>query len=167
MRTVHIFFIIIYFIATWVQGQRILQIEDPKEVKAIRYFEGQKLTFRSVLNGDEWQTKKIKKILVEESVIVFDQDFIHINQITHVRENIAIRQIIGKILTTFGSAWLLYGGIAIVFGLPNVVARDLLIGGVAIVSGWLIQRLSRKVYTMGKNGRIRLLDISFPAKPSP
>jgi hypothetical protein len=70
-------------------------------------------------------------------------------------------------LTTFGSAWLLYGGIAIIFGLPNVVARDLIIGGVAIIGGWVIQRLSRKVYTMGKNGRIRLLDISFPVFPSP
>lgn len=167
MKAVHIIFLIIYFLTTWAHGQRILQIEDPKQVETIRYFEGQKLTFRSVLNGDEWQTKKIKKILVAESVIVFDQDFIHIDQITHVRESIAMRQIIGKILATFGSAWLLYGGIAIVFGLPNVVARDLLIGGVAIVSGWLIQRLSRKVYTMGKNGRIRLLDISFPSMPSP
>lgn len=167
MNRIHILFIFIFIFSTDLSGQRILQIEDPKKVETIRYFEGQKITFRTVETGKEWKTRKIKRILVEESVIVFDQEFVHINQITHVKEKIALRETVGNLLITFGSAWLLYGGIAIVFGLPNVVARDLIIGGVAITSGWLIQKLSRKVYTMGKNGRIRLIDISFPSLPTP
>ena len=167
MNRIHILFIFICIFSSGLSGQRILQIEDPKKVETIRYFEGQKITFRTVESGKEWETRKIKRILVDESVIVFDQEFVHINQITHVKEKIVLREVVGKILMTFGSAWLLYGGIAIVFGLPNVVARDLIFGGVAITSGWLIQQLSRKVYTMGKNGRIRLIDISFPPLPSP
>jgi hypothetical protein len=148
-------------------GQRILQIEDPKQVETIRYYEGQKITFRTAETGKEWQTKKIKNILVNENVIVFNNEFLHVDQILSVRETIAARQVVGGILMSFGGAWLVYGGVAIVFGLPNVVARDLLIGGVAIVSGWLISRFARKVYVMGKNGRIRLLDISFPLPPTP
>ncbi|MFZ1706142.1 MAG: hypothetical protein WAT79_17485 [Saprospiraceae bacterium] len=148
-------------------AQKLLQIEDPKEVETIRYYEGQKITFRSKESQDEWQTKKIKTIMVEESVIIFSDGFMHISEISHIRHPLPLRQIAGKLLMSFGGAWLVYGGIALAVGLPNVVAKDLMIGLVPLVGGWVIQKFAYHTYEIGKNGRIRLLDISFPGMPSP
>lgn len=142
--------------------QRLLQIEDPREVETVRFYEGQKLTFRTKEMGREWQTKIMKNIMVAESVLVFDDGFINISDITHIRQDKPVRTIVGKMLMAFGAGWLLYGGVALVLKLPNVVAKDLIVGVVALTSGFLIQHFSKKTYTMGKNARIRLLDISFP-----
>jgi hypothetical protein len=144
-------------------AQKLLQIEDPKEVKTIRYYEGEKITFKTEYFGNEWQTKKIKSIMVDEAVIVFEDGFISISEITHVRHGLPIRKIVGKALMTFGIGWLTYGGIALMLKLPNVVPKDLLTGGIALVSGYLFQLFSRKIYIIGKNARLRLLDITFPA----
>ncbi len=144
-------------------AQKLLQIEDPKEVKTIRYYEGEKITFKTEYFGKEWQTKKIKSIMVDEAVIVFEDGFISISEITHVRHGLPIRKIVGKALMTFGIGWLTYGGIALMLNLPNVVPKDLLTGGIALVSGYFIQLFSRKIYIVGKNARLRLLDITFPS----
>jgi hypothetical protein len=147
--------------------QRILQVEDPKVVETLRFYEGQKITFRTKDSGKEWMTKKIKSILVEEGVVIVEDGFYHIDQITHVRTILRTRQLVGSAIMTFGTAWLGYGGIALLFGLPNVRPGDLLIGAAAVAIGYGIRLLSRRVYVMGKNGRLRLIDISFPTPAIP
>lgn len=165
---IYLCFFLLGFLASS-NAQKLLQIEDPKEVKTIRYYEGEKITFRTAYFGKEWQSKKIKSIMVEEAVIVFEDGFISLSEITHIRHGLPIRKIVGKALMTFGVGWLTYGGIALMLNLPNVVPKDLLVGGIALASGYIIQLFSRKIYIVGKNARLRLLDISFPmiepAKP--
>jgi len=148
-------------------AQKFLQIEIPNQVETVRYKVGDKLKYRTEETGKEWQTGKIKSILVDENVIVFESEFVHVGQITHIKERIQLRYIAGGVLGAFGAGWLLYGGIALLFKLPNVMAKDLIVGAVALVAGWVFQKFSNKIYTMGKNARIRLIDITFPLPAKP
>ncbi len=169
MRSFSWIYILIFGFFSFDTGysQRILQVEDPKVVETLRFYEGQKITFRTEESGKEWMTKKIKGLMVEEGVIIVEDGFYHIDQIIHVRTILKTRQLVGSAIMTFGTAWLGYGGIALLFSLPNVRPADLLIGAGAVAIGYAIRLLSRRVYTIGRNGRLRLIDISFPAPTTP
>ena len=69
-------------------AQKFLQIEIPNQVETVRYKVGDKLKYRTEETGKEWQTGKIKSILVDENVIVFESEFVHVGQITHIKERI-------------------------------------------------------------------------------
>ena len=161
------FFWVIFGIFTTLSAQKFLQIEIPNQVETIRYKEGDRIKYKTAEYGKEWQTGKIKSILVDENVIVFEKDFVHIGQFTHIKERLPLRYIAGSVLFTFGAAWLLYGGVALLFSLPNVMPKDLIVGVVALTAGYVFRIFSNKTYTMGHNARIRLIDITFPLPNKP
>lgn len=149
------------------KAQKFLQIEIPNQVETVRYKVGDKLKYRTQGSGKEWQSGRIKSILVDENVIIFENEFVHLDQISHIKERIQSRYIAGGILGAFGAGWLLYGGIALLFKLPNVMAKDLIVGVVALAAGWVFQKFSTKTYSIGKNARLRLIDITFPLPAKP
>lgn len=161
------FFWVICGIFVPLLSQKYLQIEIPNQVETIRYKEGDRIKYRIAEYGEEWQSGKIKSILVDENVIVFDNEFVHVGQFTHIKERLPIRYIAGSVLFTFGAAWLLYGGVALVLSLPGVVPKDLIVGAVALTAGYIFRIFSNKTYTMGHNARIRLIDITFPIPNKP
>ena len=123
-------------------AQVVLYLEDMKETKPIKYYEGQALSFKSATYPDEWQVVKIVKILDEEKMITYDGGVINLEDIIQVRRQRSWALLAGTMLQTFGAAWLGFGGIAhfttdsFDFGVDTAV-----IGGSAIASGWILKKL--------------------------
>lgn len=157
------FFITIFaFLGLQAQGQRYLQIEELNKVETIRFREGDKIQFRTKEFPKDWQKGKIEKIIVEDNLILLQNSMLNLEDITKVRVYKSAPDVAGKVLMVFGGVWLTYGVVALVFGLPNVVASDLIIGGVAVIVGWVTTQFSRQTFTIGKKAQLRIIDITFP-----
>ncbi|MDF1697997.1 MAG: hypothetical protein P1U56_19275 [Saprospiraceae bacterium] len=146
------------------KAQVVLYMEIMTELKPIKYYEGQELMFKSVDYPDEWRKIKIGRILDEEQIILFDGGMLKLDDIIQIRRTRPWAIAAGYMLQTFGVAWFGFGGIAhfttstFDFGVDTLV-----IGGTAIVSGWLVKKLFQyKKYKIGKKVRLKILDISWP-----
>lgn len=146
-----------------VRTQVLLQLEITKEVQAVKFGVGQKVTFKSQEFPNVWQQKKIERILLEENVLVFEDGMININDITHfqLRNNAASNA--GKMLMAFSAGWFLFGGVAVLANNIKFNWGTFAIGAVAGGLGWFMDKvISRKNYKIGKNAQLRIIDISFP-----
>ncbi len=143
-------------------GQRFIQIEQTRDAENFRIAEGEIMEFKTRAFPNDWQKGKVEKILMEDQVIIFADQMIAVADITQVRIYRPLPDIAGKFFLLFGTSWLIYGIIALIFGLPNVVPQDLLIGLISLLLGLLIGRFSKRKFRIGKQSRIRLIDITFP-----
>jgi len=148
-----------------VSAQVVLYLEMMKEEKPIKYYEGQKLSFKSKDFPKDWQEITIGKIIDEEKIITYDGGMLKLEDIIQVRRSRAWAYLGGTMLQTFGTTWLVFGGIAHVatdefsFGPDTAI-----IGGSALLSGWILKKLFRyKKYKIGKKNRLKILDLSWPA----
>ncbi len=145
--------------------QVVLYMEIMTEDKPIKYYEGQNLMYKSNAFPEDWQTIKIERIMDDEKIILYDGGMIKLTDITEIRRTRSWANVVGYMLQTFGVAWFAFGGVAhfgtdsFDFGVDTAV-----IGGTAIVSGWLIRKLFKfKKYKIGKKVRLKILDLSWPA----
>jgi len=143
-------------------AQKFIQIEQSRDAENFRITEGDMMEFKTKAFQDEWQKGRVEKILMEDQAIIFSDRMISVSEITHVRIYRPLPDIAGKFFLLFGASWLVYGLVALIFGLPNVVPQDLLIGLVSLAIGWLVSRFSKRTFRIGKQSRIRLIDITFP-----
>lgn len=146
-------------------GQVVLYLEDMKEEKPIKYYEGQMLSFISAEYPDEWQEIKIERILVEEKILLFAGGMVNLEDILKIRRSRGWANVTGTMLQTFGGSWFVFGGLAhfgtssFTFGIDTLV-----IGATAIGVGWLIKKFFKyKKYKIGKKNRLKILDLSWPA----
>ena len=145
-------------------AQVVLYVEVMTDDKPIKYYEGQELMFKSQEYPEDWRQIKITRIIDEEKLILYDGGMIKLSDIIEIRRTRSWAVVAGYMLQTFGIAWYGFGGIAhfttssFDFGVDTFV-----IGGTAIVSGWLIKKLFRfKKYKIGKKVRLKILDLSWP-----
>ena len=146
-------------------AQVVLYMEMMGEEKPIKYYEGQSLSFKSVVYPDEWQEIRIDRIVDEEKFILYPGGMLKLSDITDVRRTRAWANTIGYMLQTFGTAWLAFGGVAhfaystFTFGVDTLV-----IGVTSMAAGWLIRKLLKyKKYKIGRRNRLKILDLSWPA----
>lgn len=145
-------------------GQIFLQLEVDREVVPLRFAPGDMLVYKSAETGDDWQTRRIERLIAEDQIIVFADSWLNIQDLTHVKVRNQPGWVVGKILTTFGSAWFVFGGIAHLTTDYTFTWRDFTIGAVGVGLGWLITKFaSSRTYKLGKKHRLRIVDISFPA----
>jgi hypothetical protein len=145
-------------------GQIFLQLEVDREVIPIRFAPGDLLTFKSIEGGDEWQTRRIERLIPDDQIVVFSDSWLELKDITRIKVRNQPGWIVGKILTTFGSAWFVFGGIAHLATDYTFTWRDFTIGAVGVGLGWLITKFaSSRTYKVGKKHRLRIVDISFPS----
>jgi hypothetical protein len=146
------------------EAQVVLYVEIMTEDKPIKYYEGQSLMFKEKQFPEDWQLVKINRIIDAEKIILYEGGMLKMEDIIEIRRTRPWATAIGYMLQTFGVAWLTFGGIAhfttdsFDFGVDTAV-----IGGTAIISGWLIRKLFKyKTYKIGKKVRLKILDLSWP-----
>jgi len=146
------------------EAQIVLYMEIMTEEKPIKYYVGQNLMFKTKAYPKEWQNIKISRLIDEEKIILFDGGMLNLEDIIEIRRTRPWATTIGYMLQTFGVAWFAFGGLAhfttssFDFGVDTAV-----IGGTAIISGWLIRKLFKfKKYKIVKKVRLKILDLSWP-----
>lgn len=144
-----------------VTGQKYLQIEMINDPVTIKIQEGEIITYK-LHDSEEWITSKINRFLVEEKAIVMEDGFARLEDISYIMRYRPVADYIGKGLMTFGTGWLVYGGIAAVGADFDFGGDTLLIGGGSFFFGWLIRKLfNKKPLHIGHRYRLRLLDLSL------
>ena len=153
-----------FAISCSVQGQVVLYFEKLKDVEPEKIYEGQHIHVKLKDYPNEWNTIRIDRILKEENVIFYDGGMFNIEEITHIRMKRGWVSGMSVSLTTFGTVWLAYGGIAhfavgnFDFGVDTAV-----IGGGSLLIGWLLRKFFKwKKYKIGKKNRLKILDLSWP-----
>lgn len=144
-------------------SQVLLQLEIKNEVEAIKFYPGQELAIKTK-EIPEWQKRAIVRFIPETNLIIFDDGVVALGDITHVKLPNQVANMAGKAFTTFGSGWLLFGGIANLARGDEFTWSTFAIGAVAVGIGILFSRIaSKRKYTIGKNANLRIIDISFPS----
>lgn len=152
-------------------AQKFIQLELPGDPIANKYFEGSSIAYKLVDYPDEYFNKVINRIDVENKLLVFDDGFIEVADITHIRRFRPWAKALGYSLNAFGVVWLGYGALGAVFaeddGFGNEGTRfgwdTAIIGGTALLTGWIMRKwLYKKDYKLGKHARLRMLDITMP-----
>ena len=149
----------VLFLAQSVHAQQFVQLEVYNSTKTIKYAPGQKIVFKTKEFPKEWQKRKIEKIMYEENIIIFPQGMVHLDEITHVKTKNLVSLSLARLLYVFAGTSLVYGGIGdIVTGQfsPGLI---LFTAGPAGLGFFLEKVVTPKVYYLGTNSRLRLLDL--------
>lgn len=148
-------------------SQVFLQLEEAKEVKAHKFYEGDIVMIKTDKFPKLWQRHKLERFLVEEQVLVTSEGLLELKEITHIKLYNSTLAYLGKGFMTFGSGWFLFGGLGSLYEMRLIMTgAQIGLGGAALVVGYLFWRYaSRRTVKLGKNNRLRLLDISFPSSP--
>jgi len=159
------FIILISAKFTVAESQTVLMVEDMRDIRPIKYYEGQFISVKTVDFPDYWLDIKIERLLDEEKIILYDGGMINLSDITHFRRTRGWVKAISYTMQTFGIAWLTFATLGDLAGHEYQVGADtFVIGGGAIVTGWLLRKFFRyKKYKINKKVRLRILDLSFPS----
>jgi hypothetical protein len=146
------------------QGQIILQLEIYRVPQAVKFYPGDRISFKTNDYHDEWRHEVIERLVYSDSLIITNMGMVRINDVIAFRTYNGTVNAFSKMLMTFGTVWLGYGGIAALTANFQFTTGTLAIGGGAILSGWLLKKLFYKnTYKLGKKHRVRIIDISWPA----
>ncbi len=157
-----IFFLLLFCSENF--GQRFLQIERHNQPETKKFFEGDKITVKSELLGDDWTSIRIERIYAEESLIEHTQGYLKLDQISHIRIHKALPKYLAIALSQFGIVWLSYGGTAALIADFDFGWDTFLIGSVSVAAGYLINKFAAKRdLKLGDKNWLRTLDIRFPS----
>jgi len=159
----------VLFSPTQVLGQVYFQFEQAETLKVKRWTAGDKILFRQKQFGDEWISDRIMQILPEDNALVFHDQIVHLDEITHIQYMRAMPTIAGKTLTYFGTSWLVMGGLIEGLAELNLIETEYrfgkdtaIIGVTSILTGYLTQKLwSKAVKKMNDRKRVRIIDLRF------
>lgn len=176
MRSISIQNVLLVFmtciVVQFCSAQKFIQLELPGDPIASKYYEGSSIAYKLVDYPDEFFNKRIEKIDIENNLLVFDDGFINVDDITHIRRFRPWAKALGYSLNTFGVVWIGYGALGAAFVDDDDRFGDegsrfgwdtAIIGTTAIVAGWILRKwLYKKDYKIGKHARLRMLDITMP-----
>lgn len=151
------------------QAQIFFQFEQSGTLDVKRWTVGEKVMFRQRQFGDEWIFDRIIQIIPEDNALLFNDQIVHLDEITHIQYPRPVPNIIGKSLTVFGASWLVLGGT--LHGLTELGLLEsgfqfgqdtALIGVSTVATGFLMQKLwSKAIKKMNANKRVRIVDLRF------
>lgn len=152
-----------------INGQIFLQLEKFNSPKTIKFVEGDEIEFRLHAYPKTWRTGILEKILIEDETIVLDGDFFQLDELKDIRVYRPWARILGRSFIQFTGAWFGYALILDVFNIGGLFGEDfsvgsdtLVVGGTAFGLGLLLRNVfGRKKFKLGKNSRLRLLDLRF------
>lgn len=141
-------------------AQKILQLERFGSAKVKKFYIGDELTYR--VKGDKtWYTGTIQNLIIEENIILFENRFIKLENITILRERQGWSQKLGNQLYFFALSWLGFSSAGTLVGW-EFRWDTVIIAGSAVATGWLIKKIFKyKKYKIGKKRRLRLLDLTL------
>jgi len=151
------------------RGQVFFQYEQAETLKVKRWSAGDKILFRQKQFGDEWISDRIMQILPEDNALVFHDQILHLDEITHIQYMRPMPTIAGKTLTYFGTSWLVMGGLIEGLAELNLIETEYrfgkdtaIIGVTSVLTGYLTQKLwSKAVKKMNDRKRVRIIDLRF------
>ena len=145
-------------------AQVLLQLEIFKEIDAVKFGPGDQITYKTKAFPKDWQTKKLKRIITGDDILVFEDGMVNLSEITQFRLRNGTAAGMGKLFTGFGAGWFLFGGIAHFASDYKFTWGSFAIGAVATGVGWLLNKVvSKRTFKIGKTANLRIIDISFPA----
>jgi len=144
-------------------AQKFLQMERVGSFKVKRYYPGEQVTFK--MKGDDtWYTEDILDVLIEDDIVLFTYRAVRIEDISHLRsfKRKKWSKPVGQQLYNFGAGWLIFSLGGAIIGDPPLSQQAFTVPLAAGALGFLVQKIFRhQTYKMGKNRRLRLLDLSF------
>jgi hypothetical protein len=154
---------LLILIPYFLSSQRILQLEMVNDPETMKYYEGMEITFK-IKGSDEWLTRTIEIIMINEQAIVFNEGFYKLDEITAIQNKRFGVLIFSSVMTTFGTAWLGFGAIEeLAFAGKQHTAKTWIIGGTAALLGYGMRKLFYKHNKKLNSGRyrLRLLELSM------
>lgn len=150
-------------------AQIFFQYEQANSLKVRKYQAGDIIKFRLKQFGEEWITDDIRQIVPEDNTLVFYDQIIQLDEITHFQYDRPWANSVGTSLMTFGTSWLVFGGA--IEGLRSIDAIETdykfgtdtaIIGVSTILTGYLTKKLwSKAIKKMNKKNRVRIVDVRF------
>lgn len=141
------------------EAQTFVQLEVFNSLTNVKYAPGQKIVFKTKQFPKEWRSEKVERIMYDENIIVFQQGIVDVEDITHVKTRNQVSYALSRVLYSFAVVSLIYGGIG------DIVTQQLSPGlflftiPPAILGFFLDKVVTPKVYKLGSNSRLRLLDL--------
>jgi len=146
-----------------VASQIFLQLEKANNPISQKFPEGSVMDIKTKSDQENWIPIKITDVFYPEQVIVFNNGFEKIEDITHIRLYNNWAKNLGEQISRFSLAWVLYGGIANLAYDSEIGLPEILIGVATFLTGWMIKKFwYKKTYTMGNVHRLRIVDLNFP-----
>lgn len=152
----------VFSFSTDMSAQVLLQLEKFNNPKTEKYYPGYTLIYKDKSFPKIWQKQTIVDIKDKEQIIVFEDSYISINDIIAVKKPRPFIKYISNGLYVFSANWFLIGGIATLADKYDFTWRDAIIGGTALVTGWIIGKFYYKTTKLNKKNRLRILDLSWP-----
>lgn len=164
---VNIFVLLFGLASNMCFGQVFLQLEQSKEVEAIKFFPGDVIEIKTKEFPKIWQKVELERFLVDEQTIITSEGIVSLHEITHFKLINSRLTIAGKGLMTFGTAWFFFGTVGSLYERRLIMSGgQFAIGGAALVVGYLFWKFaSKRTLKLGVNNRLRIIDISFPTTP--
>jgi hypothetical protein len=161
-KTALIFLFILTYTIT--NGQVFLQLNRYANPEAKRFYESEKFTFKSTEFPDDWFTKKIDRFMISDSLILFDEGSVPVQEITDIKIFKPVAKTVGNKLIQFGMLWIAYGAIIYAYDSDTNPFgwREAGIGLGSIGTGWLTKKLFyTKSYNINQKNRLKIMDLSF------
>ncbi|MEZ4911874.1 MAG: hypothetical protein R2774_13555 [Saprospiraceae bacterium] len=143
-------------------SQVTVNLEVKHEINPIKFYVGENMIIKTKDFPNEWQKKKIERILVNEGTIVFEDALYAVGDITHVKVRQQSTTLVGHIFKGFAAGWIVFGGIASVARNYKISKEDIIIGTTSGVLGFLFGNiLAHRVYDVVDDHKLRLVDVSM------
>lgn len=164
-----LFILVVLLQGPQLSAQIFLQLEQFNSPKTIKFIEGDILEFRLHAYPKTWRRGTLSRIMLEEEAIILDGDIFKLQDIKELRITKHGLQLLGIRMYQFAAVWSTFAIIADVANAPVAFGEDdsfkigidtAAIAGGAAILGLLFQKiLGRKKYKLGKNSRLRFIDL--------
>ncbi|HPK09481.1 MAG TPA: hypothetical protein P5235_08030 [Saprospiraceae bacterium] len=145
------------------QCQTFLQLNRFANPEPKRFYVGDKLTYKLNSFGDEWFSHTIDDLNLVDSLIIFEQGFIDVSNISELRIYKPVVRGLGAKLIQFGVLWVVYGIIIDLVDNNNpFTIGNASIGLGGMVVGWSMKTfLSKKDYKINEKNRVKLMYLGY------
>lgn len=151
------------------QSQIFLQLERFNSPKTIKFIEGDELEFRLHEYPKTWRKGILDRIMLEEERIILDGGIYQLDEIKDLRITRHNLRILGTRFYQFSVVWSTFAAIADLSNAPVALGQDdsfkigldtVAISAGSAFLGFLSRSVfGRKKYKLGKNSRLRFLDL--------
>ena len=163
MKRIILFSFLMIAVLLELAGQTVLQIERKGSSRTVKMSTGIVLNFK-LKEDPVWYTGELVRLIPEDSLLVFHNRYVRLNQIEAFRRSLDWPKGLGRNLFWFGLGW---SGFALVGtatdGIPETKYElsDVIVSSTALSASWLLPRVvKQKVTRFGKKRRLRILDLS-------
>lgn len=155
--------LLLCFLPLICNSQIFLQIEEKNNPETKKIGIGNTLTFKLKKYPDTWRTQKVFDLMPEEKTVVLDENFFNVSEFSQLRFYRNWAKGLGYKMMQVSAVWYVYGGIATLADSEYKMSnKDIVIGGAAAVSGYLLKLLFyKRNMRLGKNFNLRIVDLNF------